>query len=117
MAQPVRYYARAFALWKRAKRSSTPCGKLSSKGSKADRRLHWTSKKSSRRQRTNCARERLVFAVDRHPRAKRDLVDIWLFTSDRGGGGQADRYVRHINDMIVELAANPGLGSDFGHVR
>jgi len=58
-----------------------------------------------------------VFAVDRHPRAKRDLIDIWLFTYDHWGEGQADRYVRHINDMIVKLATNPGRGSDFGHVR
>ena len=56
-------------------------------------------------------------AIDRHPRARRDLIEIWFYTFDQWGGEQADHYLRGIDAAIRQLAENPFLGADFGHVR
>lgn len=55
--------------------------------------------------------------IDKHPRARRDLIEIWFYTRDKWGEDQADRYLRRIDDAIKRLAGAPGLGSDYGQVR
>jgi toxin ParE1/3/4 len=58
-----------------------------------------------------------VREIVRLPRARRDLIDIWLYTAEQWDEEQADRYLRHLDDAIRQLAENPFLGSDCSHVR
>jgi toxin ParE1/3/4 len=55
--------------------------------------------------------------IDRRPRARRDLIEIWFYTLDKWDEPQADHYLRVLNQAIERLADNPGLGTDYGHVR
>jgi toxin ParE1/3/4 len=41
------------------------------------------------------------------PAARRDIAEIWLYTADRWGADQADRYVRQIE--LDLMAAADGL--------
>lgn len=38
------------------------------------------------------------------PRAKRDLIEIWLYTYDRWDERQADNYLEGLDHAISELA-------------
>lgn len=38
------------------------------------------------------------------PRAERDLEDIWLYTDQRWGQGQADRYTDEISQACLAIA-------------
>jgi toxin ParE1/3/4 len=58
-----------------------------------------------------------LFGIAKHPRARRDLIEIWNYTAEHWGEEQADRYVRLINHAIQRLRDNPSIGSDCGHVR
>ena len=40
------------------------------------------------------------------PLAQRDLEDIWAYSEDRWGSGQAERYIRTIQQAIENAAAN-----------
>jgi toxin ParE1/3/4 len=56
------------------------------------------------------------------PRAQADLEDIWDYTVDRWGGGQAERYVRDIYLAVEYLAveslvAAPGLARSCDDIR
>ena len=41
------------------------------------------------------------------PRAQADLDDIWDYTEDRWGRGQAERYVRELQSAIEVVARDP----------
>ncbi len=55
--------------------------------------------------------------IDKRPRARRDLIEIWFYTLDHWGEQQADDYLRRIDAAIGQLAEHPLLGADFGHLR
>lgn len=55
--------------------------------------------------------------IVRLPEARRDLIEIWLYSAEKWDEDQADRYLRQLDHAIQQLAANPFLGSDCGHVR
>ena len=48
--------------------------------------------------------------VVKRPRAYADLESIWLYTYEQWGEEQAARYLRQLNDRIMELAAKPERG-------
>lgn len=56
-------------------------------------------------------------AVNKHPRARRDLIDIWFYTLDHWDEEQADRYLRQIDEAIQRLGENPWLGADCSEIR
>jgi toxin ParE1/3/4 len=42
------------------------------------------------------------------PAANRDIADIWLYTADRRGIDQADRYIRQIeHDLTAAASGSP----------
>ena len=43
--------------------------------------------------------------------AKSDLVDIWVETVQHWGEAQADRYLDDIERALMELVANPQMGT------
>jgi toxin ParE1/3/4 len=49
--------------------------------------------------------------------AEADLVDVWIYTHDRWGEAQADRYFDELETAINRLARNPELGSSCSHIR
>ena len=48
--------------------------------------------------------------IDRRPRARQDLVEIWRYIADESGEPRADRYLRRLNDVISYLAQQPLMG-------
>ncbi len=44
------------------------------------------------------------------PAARRDLTDIWLYTADRWGMGQADAYTSQIESIIACALKRPDIG-------
>lgn len=51
------------------------------------------------------------------PRAVADLEEIWLYTLERWGAAQADRYLRNINDALGQLRTNPESGRPAETIR
>ena len=54
-----------------------------------------------------------MHAVDKLPRARRDLIDIWFYTAERWGEQQADDYLYRLDAAIQHLAHHPFLGEDY----
>jgi toxin ParE1/3/4 len=52
-----------------------------------------------------------------NPLARKDLKDIWRYSSRRWGKPQADFYLRRINDAISMLCTYPELGTAIDEVR
>lgn len=48
--------------------------------------------------------------IVRRPRARQDLVEIWLYIADESGEPRADRYLRRLNDVVSYLAQQPLMG-------
>jgi len=48
--------------------------------------------------------------IDRRPRARQDLVEIWRYIADESGEPRADRYLRRLNDVVSYLAQQPLMG-------
>jgi toxin ParE1/3/4 len=57
-----------------------------------------------------------MITINKSARAEQDLLDIWLYTFRTWGEVQADRYLDELGQGIRLLAANPSLGSDYGHI-
>jgi len=55
--------------------------------------------------------------VVKRPRAAADLEEIWLYTYENWGEDQADRYLRRLNDRIMELAGEPERGKPQKAIR
>jgi toxin ParE1/3/4 len=51
-----------------------------------------------------------VAHVVRRPRARQDLVEIWLYIAEESGEPRADRYLRRLNDVVSYLAQQPLMG-------
>ena len=51
------------------------------------------------------------------PRAKSDLDEIWDYTADKWGLGQAETYTRRLWADIIAVAARPTLGRECPEVR
>jgi toxin ParE1/3/4 len=51
------------------------------------------------------------------PRAQADLDEIWGYTAQRWGTGQAERYIRLIGAVIHALADQPGRGKRCDNIR
>ncbi|MDA0207455.1 MAG: type II toxin-antitoxin system RelE/ParE family toxin [Acidobacteria bacterium] len=49
--------------------------------------------------------------------AEADLVDVWIYTQERWGETQADRYFDELEAGILRLAHNPELGRACEHIR
>lgn len=56
---------------------------------------------------------RLVFT----PRAKSDIAEIWLYSVEKWGEGQAEAYLRQIEKIAVAVAEDPKLGRACDDVR
>lgn len=48
--------------------------------------------------------------IDRRPRARQDLVEIWRYIAGESGEPRADRYLRRLNDVVSYLAQQPLIG-------
>ena len=51
------------------------------------------------------------------PRARRDLIEIWLYTFKRWGDAQADRYLGDLVRDIRQLAEEPDRGRTRDAIR
>jgi toxin ParE1/3/4 len=51
------------------------------------------------------------------PRAYADLEGIWLYTNERWGKEQANRYLRQLDERILNLAAAPERGRSRETIR
>jgi toxin ParE1/3/4 len=51
------------------------------------------------------------------PKAAADLEEIWLFSRNHWGVAQADTYTASLRTAFAHLAALPGSGTVFEHVR
>jgi toxin ParE1/3/4 len=49
--------------------------------------------------------------------AERDILDIYLYTLERFGLPQADKYTSDLFDRFAEIAARPSLGRAFGDIH
>lgn len=49
--------------------------------------------------------------------AEADLVDVWIYTHDRWGDAQADRYFDDLETGINRLGRNPALGRSCDQIR
>jgi len=50
-------------------------------------------------------------------RAESDLIEIWLYSYERWGESQAERYFDELENGINQLARNPELGQRCDHIR
>jgi toxin ParE1/3/4 len=55
--------------------------------------------------------------INKQHRARDDLLGIWLYSEERWGADQADRYLDQIDKAIRRLSDDPSLGVDFSHLR
>ena len=55
--------------------------------------------------------------IHKHSRAESDLIEIWLYTHDRWGEAQADRYFDELDKGIRQLGRNPELGWRCDRIR
>ncbi len=51
------------------------------------------------------------------PAALRDMENIWLFTAERWGLAQAERYTDCLSDCFELLAQSPLSGRSCSHIR
>lgn len=51
------------------------------------------------------------------PAAQADLEQIWDYTHDRWGIGQAEEYLRELQHAIDRAAANPRIGRACDEIR
>jgi toxin ParE1/3/4 len=51
------------------------------------------------------------------PLAQSDLGDIWDYTADRWGLGQAEKYTRDIWQRIEAVAERPAIGQECSDIR
>jgi toxin ParE1/3/4 len=51
------------------------------------------------------------------PAAERDLEAIWIYTAQRWGAEQADRYIDHLTVAFAELAQSPKAAPACDHIR
>jgi toxin ParE1/3/4 len=58
-----------------------------------------------------------VARIDRRPRARQDLVEIWRYIADESGEPRADRYLRRLNDVVSYLAQQPSIGRKRPEIR
>lgn len=49
--------------------------------------------------------------------AKRDLIGIAIFTQQRWGIDQRDKYLAQLDYMFHQLAGNPGLGRNCDYIK
>lgn len=49
--------------------------------------------------------------------AEADLVSVWIYTHDRWGEAQAERYLDELDTAIHRLAHNPELGHPCDFIR
>ncbi|HEX8309564.1 MAG TPA: type II toxin-antitoxin system RelE/ParE family toxin [Allosphingosinicella sp.] len=45
-------------------------------------------------------------------KAERDLINIWRYGYEEWGETEADRYVYRIEDALLQLRLQPGIGVD-----
>ncbi len=50
------------------------------------------------------------------PKAESDLIGIWVYTSEKWGVDQADRYLDQLDQGMQRLIHHPTLGADYTHV-
>ena len=51
------------------------------------------------------------------PRADKDLEDIYKYSYQEFGEARADQYILDLDAAFHKLAAEPGVGRDYSHVR
>ena len=58
-----------------------------------------------------------MYRIHKHALAESDITDIWLYTYERWGEEQADRYFGELDEGIKQLAYHPDLGKPCEHIR
>ena len=58
-----------------------------------------------------------MYEIVKRPRAREDLIDIWLYTFREWGEAQADKYLDELEAGINQLKHNPKLGRSREDVR
>ena len=49
--------------------------------------------------------------------AERDVIDIYLYSTEHFGEAQAERYNNGLSARFFDLANRPPLGRDYSHVK
>jgi len=57
-----------------------------------------------------------VFTLHVTPTAESDLTEIWVYTCEKWGGVQADKYLDQLEDGMNQLIHHPSLGANYTHV-
>ena len=55
--------------------------------------------------------------IRKQARAESDLIEIWLYSYERWGESQAERYFDELENGIQQLGRNPELGQHCDHIR
>jgi toxin ParE1/3/4 len=55
--------------------------------------------------------------IRKSARAESDLIEIWLYTYERWGQAQAERYFDELGKGIKQLGVNPELGQRCDSIR
>ena len=50
------------------------------------------------------------------PTAESDLTEIWVYTCEKWGGVQADKYLDQLEEGMKQLIHHPSLGANYTHV-
>ena len=58
-----------------------------------------------------------MLRIRKHGRAETDLVEIWLYTCNRWGEAQAERYFDELDRSINRLGQYSELGKQCDHIR
>ena len=58
-----------------------------------------------------------MLALSVTPKAKSDLVGIWVYTCEEWGLDQADEYLDRLEAGMKQLITYPSLGTSYAHVR
>jgi len=51
-----------------------------------------------------------MLEIVKRPRARQDLIDIWLYSFKKWGETQADKYLAELDAGIAQLRENPRFG-------
>jgi toxin ParE1/3/4 len=58
-----------------------------------------------------------MLKILKHARAENDLIEIWIYSHERWGEVQAERYFDELEKGIKQLGRNPELGQRCDQIR
>ncbi|MEX0731090.1 MAG: type II toxin-antitoxin system RelE/ParE family toxin [Aquisalimonadaceae bacterium] len=57
-----------------------------------------------------------MFKLSITPKAESDLIGIWVYTCEKWGVDQADKYLDQLEAGMKQLINHPPLGANYAHV-